>query len=105
MGRTRSVAAILTIALAPACAGSSSSGSNDGSGAGMGAACTCPNEPDAGDFLCSGKGLTSCASPLYCIDGVCSTFCQADASTCPSGYVCKQPPNSNETTYCAPAGD
>jgi hypothetical protein len=102
VGSRHTLAAILVTALASAC--SSSSTSNGGSGAGMGAACTCPNEPDAGDFLCGGQEYTSCASPLTCIDGVCSTFCQVDAGTCPSGYVCKQPPNSNATTYCAPTG-
>jgi hypothetical protein len=67
----------------------------------MGATCTCPNGSDAGDFLCNGKE-TSCASSLYCIDGVCSTFCKLDAGTCPTGFVCKQTPRSNLTIYCAP---
>ena len=69
----------------------------------MGAACTCSGATDAGgDFLCSGNGQTTCASTLYCIDGTCSTFCQLDAGTCPSGFVCKQTPHSNLTIYCAP---
>jgi hypothetical protein len=93
-------AAVLVAALVVAC-GSSSSSPSSGGGQ-MGAACTCPSQTDAGDFLCGGKGETSCAASLYCIDGICSTFCQLDAGTCPAGYVCRQTPHSNAAIYCAP---
>ena len=94
------VSIVVAAGLVIAC-GSSSSGPSASTGQ-MGTTCSCPGATDAGDYLCAGKMYTTCAASLYCIDGVCTTFCQLDAGTCPSGYVCKQTPHSNATIYCAP---
>ena len=97
---------MLACVAAVACGGGSSSstsgdGGTGGSGA-QGSACTCPGETDAsGDTLCAGHMYTSCGAYLYCIDGVCTTTCNLDGGTCPSGFVCKLAPHSG-LVYCAP---